>query len=100
MRLSEALIASEPALEPFRSVTGFQCVRLSEQDGGGFVTFEGNGRREALRRAFVDQPEVDIQVEVRRSGLIREWVGLSPLSLRRSPTLTTLRSGATLSLSQ
>ena len=52
-------------LEPFRSVTGFQCVRLLEQDGGGFVTFEGNGRREALRRAFASNPEVDIQVEVR-----------------------------------
>ena len=65
MRLSEALIASEPALEPFRSVTGFQCVQLAEQDGGGFVTFEGNGRREALRRAFADSPQVDIQVEVR-----------------------------------
>lgn len=60
MRLSEELIAAHDELAPFRSVTGFQVVELLD---GGFVTFEGNGRREALQRAFgTDEP---IHVEVR-----------------------------------
>jgi len=57
-RLSEALIAAHDELAAFQSVTGFQVVRVPD----GYVTFEGNGRREALRRAFPDDP---IQVEVR-----------------------------------
>ena len=32
---------------------------------GQHVTFEGNGRREALKRAFENMPEVDLFVEVR-----------------------------------
>jgi len=62
MRLSEGLIATEEALAPFRSVTGFQVVSLGE--GEGYVTFEGNGRREALQRAF-GEDEV-VMVECRR----------------------------------
>jgi len=61
MRLSEDLIAAEEALEPYRSVTGFQVVAM--EDGLGFVTFEGNGRREGLLRAF---PDTAVEVEVRR----------------------------------
>lgn len=61
MRLSEDLIAAEPALAAFQSVTGFQVIELP---GQGFVTFEGNGRREALQRAFGDTEGV--LVEVRR----------------------------------
>jgi hypothetical protein len=61
MRLSEDLIAAEDALEPYRSVTGFQVVKMA--DGLGFVTFEGNGRREGLLRAF---PDTAVEVEVRR----------------------------------
>lgn len=59
MRLSEDLIAATPELEPFHSVTGFQVVSFGER---GYVTFEGNGRREAIRRALGDEP---LQVEVR-----------------------------------
>lgn len=61
MRLSEDLIAAHEELEAFKSVTGFQVIPLAE---GGYVTFEGNGRREALARAFgEDEP---VYVEVRR----------------------------------
>lgn len=59
MRLSEDLIAAHDELEAFRSVTGFQVVRLP---GDRYVTFEGNGRREALQRALGDRP---VEVEVR-----------------------------------
>jgi len=58
LRLSEALIAAHDELAPFRSVTGLQVVRVDD----GYVTFEGNGRREALLRALPDRP---VQVEVR-----------------------------------
>ena len=58
MRLSEALIASSPALRPFESVTGFQVVRVGEH----YVTFEGNGRREALQMAFPTDEAVMIEV--------------------------------------
>ena len=58
MKLTENLIAAEKALAEFESVTGFQVVKIDE----GYVTFEGNGRREALRRAFPDQ---EVFVEVR-----------------------------------
>lgn len=86
-RLSEDLIAAEPALEAFRSVTGFQVVEMAEADR--YVTFEGNGRREALLRAFPDRA---IQVEVRcyrfddaehtrtiqrRLERVRRWKGLT-----------------------
>jgi len=57
-QLSEALIATHDELAPFASVTGFQVVEVAD----GFVTFEGNGRREALARAFTDN---GVQVEVR-----------------------------------
>lgn len=59
MRLSEDLIATNDALAAFRSVTGFQVVELTD---GGFVTFEGNGRREALARAFGDTAPVHVEV--------------------------------------
>jgi len=59
MRLSEGLIASEEALAAFRSVTGFQVVFMGE--GEGYVTFEGNGRREALKRAFGDGDVVMVE---------------------------------------
>lgn len=60
MRMSEELVAAEEPLAPFASVTGFQVVEV----GDGFVTFEGNGRREALQRAF--GTERGVLVEVRR----------------------------------
>ena len=50
MKLSETLIAAEPRLEAFQSVTGFCVVELRAEEGAppeGYVTFEGNGRREA-----------------------------------------------------
>jgi hypothetical protein len=62
MRLSEALIASDEALRPFASVTGFQVVDLGE--GEGYVTFEGNGRREALSRAFGEDFGVEVEVRL------------------------------------
>lgn len=61
-RLSEALINGEEALAAFRSVTGFQVVEI--EGGQGFVTFEGNGRREALRRAFGHERAIDVEVRV------------------------------------
>lgn len=61
MRLSEELLASSEQLASFRSVTGFQVVQLED---GSFVTFEGNGRREALARAFGE--DQGVQVEVRQ----------------------------------
>lgn len=61
MRLSEALITAEPALALFASITGFQVVQIA--NGEGYVTFEGNGRREALERAFGE--DIGIEVEVR-----------------------------------
>lgn len=65
LRLSESLIAVEESLKEFQSVTGFQVVKLSDSDGGGYVTFEGNGRRESLKRALQDYPNLDLLVEVR-----------------------------------
>ena len=59
MRLSEGLIASEEDLAAFRSVTGFQVVSMGE--GQGYVTFEGNGRREALKRAFGEDDPVMVE---------------------------------------
>merc|ERR1711964_758817 len=59
MEISEELIANEPRMECFKSVTGFQVVALRD---GTFVTFEGNGRREALQDAF---PGKDLLVEVK-----------------------------------
>ncbi|MCA9568191.1 MAG: hypothetical protein KC656_10125, partial [Myxococcales bacterium] len=59
MRLSEELIAAHEELAAFRSVTGFQVVELMD---GGFVTFEGNGRREALQRAFGTEEAVLVEV--------------------------------------
>jgi hypothetical protein len=61
MRLSESLIASSEPLAAFQSVTGFQVISMGA--GEGYVTFEGNGRREALRRAFGAE---GVQVEVRQ----------------------------------
>jgi len=61
MRLSEELISANESLEPFASITGFQVVDLGGDEG--FVTFEGNGRREALMMAF--GTEIGILVEVR-----------------------------------
>jgi len=63
-RLSESLIAAEPSLKEFQSINGFQVVPMATQSGQ-YVTFEGNGRREALKRAFENMPEVDLFVEVR-----------------------------------
>jgi len=59
MRLSEELIAAHEELAVFKSVTGFQVVQIGEDR---YVTFEGNGRREALKRAF---PDRGVLVEVR-----------------------------------
>jgi hypothetical protein len=86
MRLSEELVAAEDALAPFRSVTGFQVV---EREDGSFVTFEGNGRRDALQRAFRDGPAVEVEVRVfcfddpqtratirRRVERVRRWKGV------------------------
>ncbi|MEZ4318880.1 MAG: hypothetical protein R3F61_15300 [Myxococcota bacterium] len=86
MRLSEDLIAAHEALAAFKSVTGFQVIAL---DSGAaaerYVTFEGNGRREALKRAFgeqgvlvevrlyrFDDPSVH-QTMVRRVERVRTW---------------------------
>ena len=49
MKLSNALIMANDDLSVFRSLTGFQVVQMND---GVYVTFEGNGRREALARAF------------------------------------------------
>lgn len=86
MRMSEDLIAAHEELDAFRSVTGFQVVELLD---GGFVTFEGNGRREALQRAFGDDRGVQIEVRLytfedpevratidRRVHRVRRWKGL------------------------
>jgi hypothetical protein len=87
MQLTEALIAAHDELSAFKSVTGFQVVEVSPE--GHYVTFEGNGRREALLRAFPDTP---VQVEVRcyrftdprrrttiqrRLERVRRWKGIS-----------------------
>jgi len=49
-------------LGEFESVTGFQVVALAD----GYITFEGNGRRESLVRAFGGKDaSIGIQVEVR-----------------------------------
>jgi hypothetical protein len=66
MRLSEQLIAAHDELAAFRSVNGFQVVSLGE--GQGYVTFEGNGRREALQRAFGASDPVMIEVRLFRFG--------------------------------
>lgn len=63
MRLSEDLIGAREELEAFRSVTGFQVVEI---DDDRFVTFEGNGRREALARAFGEDRPVEVEVRVYR----------------------------------
>ena len=86
MRLSEELVAAEDALAPFRSVTGFQVI---ERADGSFVTFEGNGRRDALQRAFSEAQPVQIEVRVfrfddagtletirRRVERVRRWKGI------------------------
>jgi hypothetical protein len=64
MKLSNALIMANEDLSVFRSLTGFQVVRM---DDGVYVTFEGNGRREALARAFGGKDAADetaVQIEV------------------------------------
>ncbi len=88
MRLSEDRIAADPALASFRSVTGFQVVDMG---GGRFVTFEGNGRREALQRALGDRAlEVEARHYVfddptalatirRRVDRVRRWKGIGSL---------------------
>lgn len=86
MRLSEELCAAHPELAAFKSVTGFQVVEL----GDGYVTFEGNGRREALKRAFGDELGVEVEVRLftfddaatlrtiqRRVERVREWKGVT-----------------------
>ncbi len=87
LELSEALVAAHDELAAFKSVTGFQVVEVDPP--GHYVTFEGNGRREALRRAF---PDVALKVEVRcyrftdpaqrrtiqrRLQRVRRWKGLT-----------------------
>ncbi|MCB9743651.1 MAG: hypothetical protein H6741_33710 [Alphaproteobacteria bacterium] len=62
LRLSEDLIQSEEALAELRSVTGFQVIDLGGDEG--YVTFEGNGRREALKRAFAGEA-LSVLVECR-----------------------------------
>merc|ERR1711964_321257 len=61
MTITEELIANEPSLECFKSVTGLQVVALRN---GTFVTFEGNGRREALQRAFPRSSEIMVEVRL------------------------------------
>jgi hypothetical protein len=63
MRMSEAMTDTDPALSSFQSTTRIQVV---EMGAGQYVTIEGNGRIEALKRAFKDMPpEFDLRVEVR-----------------------------------
>ncbi len=87
MRMSEDLIAAEEALDAYRSVTGFQVVDMG--DGLGFVTFEGNGRREGLLRAFPDTPvlvevrhyvfdDPEVRATIRRRvDRVRRWKGIA-----------------------
>lgn len=60
MQLSEDLIAAHDELRAFASVTGFQVIALDD----GYVTFEGNGRREALARAFGEEQPVFVEVRL------------------------------------
>ena len=63
MRMSEAMTDTDPALSSFQSTTRIQVVDMG---AGQYVTIEGNGRIEALKRAFKDMPpEFDLHVEVR-----------------------------------
>ena len=62
MKLSNALIMANDDLSVFRSLTGFQVVKMND---GVYVTFEGNGRREALARAFGGKAAKEgVQIEV------------------------------------
>eukprot|EP00808_Paulinella_micropora_P029805 g34425.t1 len=83
MRLSEALISSTPELKAFESVTGIQVVQT---DKDTWVTFEGNGRAEALKRAFADKPQLLKKLEVE----CREFV-LAPGSLGYRKVLRRLK---------
>ncbi|MEC7986889.1 MAG: hypothetical protein VX278_17095 [Myxococcota bacterium] len=68
MRLSEDLIASNAQLEAFQSVTGIQVVEIPN----GYVTFEGNGRREAIQRAYQDTESVFVEVRVYRFNDVKK----------------------------
>jgi len=81
MKLTENLIDAQQELEAFSSITGFQVVKIPE----GYVTFEGNGRREAIKRAFPHKPilvevrefifsDDDIRADIiRRVNRVRRW---------------------------
>ena len=60
--LSEALIASNEELKSFESITGIQVVSLGP--GGGYVTFEGNGRAWALKQAFSEDAGIKVEVQL------------------------------------
>ena len=85
MRLSEELIAANDELRSFQSLTGFQVVETAE----GFVTFEGNGRRESIQRAFGNEEAILVEVRhfrfatkeiqntiCRRVNRVRRWKSL------------------------
>ena len=63
MRISEALTDTEPALDVFKSPTRIEVIDMG---GGKYVSMEGNGRVEALKRAFSSKgPKFDLMIEAR-----------------------------------
>ena len=63
MRISEALTDTEPALDVFKSPTRIEVIDMG---GGKYVSMEGNGRVEALKRAFASKgPKFDLMIEAR-----------------------------------
>jgi hypothetical protein len=63
MRISEALTDTEPALDAFKSPTRIEVIDMG---GGKYVSMEGNGRIEALKRAFKHKPsDFDVMIEAR-----------------------------------
>ena len=69
-------------------MTGFQVVQV----GDGYVTFEGNGRREALKRAFSEKTifvevrlyqfsDSSVQADIeRRVERVRRWKNVKDIS--------------------
>jgi len=65
-RLSEEFIVSQPELQSFKSISGFQVIQFAEEKT--FVAFEGNGRLFALAMALKgsDPLQTPLQIEVRQ----------------------------------
>jgi len=92
-RLSEEFIISQPELQSFKSISGFQVIQLAAEKT--YVAFEGNGRLFALAMALKGSEAVQIEVRQfsfddqtmqstiqRRIRRVRKYKGSPTLTMR------------------